>query len=236
MDRLNVLLVAPRTDLLFVDAEVQDILRSGLKVTPMLGVVNHSDLVREFNNPTTYDVLWLATHATPEGVMLSDGILTTQLLTGLCRGSFSLIVINSCQSIHTAQMIQNETEAEIIATIVDVPDAEAFQVGSRFARRLAKTGNVEDAYRSARPGGNKTYVRLAGHAATMPSDDVIKKLIDVVAELTRKLTDLEGRLEIMEGINNRGFKPAEWQVWLFLVLIGSIALGIFMLIIFRSAI
>lgn len=157
----DVLLVAPRTNLLSVDAEVQAILRSGLNVTPMLGTVEHDDLVNEMQTPKR--VLWLCTHGSKEGVLLSDGILEASLLTSLARDTFDLIVLNTCDSIGTAQMLQNETGAEIIATITETPDREAFQTGAIFARALAQTnGDSEAAYYRAKPGGNRTYVRLAG--------------------------------------------------------------------------
>lgn len=156
----KVLLVAPRTNLLSVDAEVQAILRSGLQVTPLIGTVEHDDLVSEMQG--NYDVLWLCTHGNSEGIMLSDGILPASLLTSLARDSFDLIVLNTCNSIATAQMLQNETNAEVIATIIETPDREAFQTGALFARALANLGDTEAAYQRAKPGSNRTYVRLAG--------------------------------------------------------------------------
>lgn len=139
---------------------MQAILRSGLQVTPLLGTVEHDDLVNEVHGG--YAVLWLATHGNAEGVLLSDGILPASLLTSLARDSFDLVVLNTCNSIATAQMLQNETGAEVIATIMEVPDREAFQTGALFARALAQSGDSETAYQRAKPGANRTYVRLAG--------------------------------------------------------------------------
>lgn len=158
---MRVLLVAPRTDLLYADAEVQRVLRSGLDVIPVLGSVRHDDLIDEL--ASNYDVLWLCTHGTKAGVLLSDGMLTASELAQLVRGRFELVVINTCDSIDTAQMIQNETDAEIIATICDVPDTTAFVTGTLFARALAQTQDSIAAYNIARPGGNRNYVRLAGN-------------------------------------------------------------------------
>lgn len=158
---MKVLLVAPRTNLEYADSEVQEILRSGLNVTPLLGTVNYRGLVRELSAPF-YDVLWLCTHGGEEGILLSDGIVAPSLLAPLIRGRFRLVVLNSCVSIDTAQMLQNETESDVVATVVDVPDREAFQTGALFARQLAEHGDVGRAYRLAKPGGNRTYVWLAG--------------------------------------------------------------------------
>jgi len=160
---MSVLLFAPRTNLAYVDEEVNAILRTSLSVTPVLGNVTHEDFLREVEKE--YDVLWLCTHGSEEGILLSDGLLQTSLLVALVRDKFKLIVLNTCESIQVAQMIQNETSAEVVATIVDVPDREAFQTGAIFARELAKTGSSERAYNVARPGSNRTYVRLAGRTA-----------------------------------------------------------------------
>ena len=173
---MNVLLIAPRTDLLYVEEEVQGILRSGLTVTPLLGNVTHADVLREVEK--SYDVLWLCTHGNEEGVLLSDGVLNASLLVALVRDKFNLIVLNTCESFRVAQLVQNETSAEVVATVLSVPDKEAFQTGTIFARELAKTGDFERAYYAARPGSNRTYVRLAGKTMHNDANDsnVIKEL------------------------------------------------------------
>ena len=157
---MNVLLIAPRTNLLYAEEEVQSIMRSGLEVTPLIGNVTHIDVLREVEK--SYDVLWLCTHGTEDGIELSDGILNVSLLVALVREKFKLIVLNTCVSWKVAQMIQNETSAEVIATVIEVPDREAFQTGTIFARELARVSNSEMAYYKARPGNNRTYIRLAG--------------------------------------------------------------------------
>lgn len=160
---MKVLLIAPHTDLLYADAEVQRILRSGLTVTPVLGTVNQTTLLDEIGSGT-YDVLWLCSHGTKTGIMLSDGLLSGETLSQVVRSSsISLVVLNTCDSIMTAQQLQNETSADVIATIEEVPDREAFQAGALFARALAQTNNVAEAYNIARPGGgNRSYIYLGG--------------------------------------------------------------------------
>lgn len=158
---MKVLLVAPRTDLLLVDAEVQRVLRSGLDVTPLLGRVTHTTLFDELA-ASQCNVAWFCTHGSAEGILLSDGLLPTSLLVPLLRNRVDLVILNTCESIAVAQALQNEIHAEIIATIIEVPDQEAFQTGALLATALAETGDVAAAYEQARPGGNRTYIRLAG--------------------------------------------------------------------------
>lgn len=156
---MRTLLIAPRTDLLNVDAEVQAVLRSGLDVVPRLGNVRHVDVLTDITSGE-YDAFWFSGHTTKDGLQLTDGPLSASELTPLIRGRFALVVLNSCDSQQTAQMLQNETEAAVIATVVEVPDRLAFQTGALFARELAKTGDILTAYQAAKPGNNRTYVLL----------------------------------------------------------------------------
>lgn len=158
---MKILLFAPRhPDLLYADDEVQSILRSGNDVVPVIGTVTHPEFLAEIL-ATDAQCLWLCTHGTAEGFYLSSGILPTPLLVSAARGRFRLIVLNTCNSIAAAQMLQRDTDADIIATITDVPDIEAFQTGALFAHSLAKTDDPAMAKHDAEPGGNRNYVYLA---------------------------------------------------------------------------
>lgn len=158
---MRVLLVAPRTNLLLADAEVQSILRSGLKVTPLLGDVTHVGLMREMLTGY-YDALWFCTHGNADGIILSDGPLLPTLLVPLVRHRVRLVVLNTCDSDDIARQLQNDTQSHVIATVVDVPDQEAFQTGALLANELATHGNIARAYHNSKPGGNRTYIWLAG--------------------------------------------------------------------------
>lgn len=174
---MKVLLLAPRTDLFFADAEVQAVLRSGLEVTPRLGDVRHADVLTDVT-AGEYDAFWFAGHTTKDGLMLSDGVLSAEELTPLVRGRFELVVLNSCDSQATAQMLQNETEAAVVATVVEVPDRLAFQTGALFARELAKTGDIPTAYHAAKPGNNRTYVLLGWGKKKVIVDRTLDERLD----------------------------------------------------------
>lgn len=158
---MKVLLIAPQTNLPMANAEVQDLLTSGLHVDPMLGEVSQTDVIRKLRTAKS-DVLWLATHGDETGVMLSDGILSSSALTALVRGRFSLVYLNTCKSAAVAQMLQNETDATIVCTVQDAPDADAYRTGSLFAVALADSGDYRQAYDQSLPGGNRLYLFLAG--------------------------------------------------------------------------
>lgn len=161
---MHTLLVAPETNLVYSSAEVQVIWRlqsPAFLITACIGEVRHRDVL-DIIDRHQYDVFAFVGHATNQGLMLTDGIVSSAELTPMIRGRFELTVLNSCDSLATAQMLQNETEAETIATIIDVPDRLAFQTSALFFRELAKSKDVPIAYHAARPGGNRTYVYLAG--------------------------------------------------------------------------
>ena len=158
---MKVLLCAPHTNLLMVDAEVQDVLTSGLDVVQLIGDVSSVDLTRSLRGHH-YDVLWLATHGDKTGVLLTDGILSASTITQLVRGKIDLVFINTCSSYAVAQMIQNETGATVVCTVQEVPDGEAYRTASLFATALAETEDARNAYDQSRPGDNQSYLYLEG--------------------------------------------------------------------------
>lgn len=170
---MRVLLVAPRTDLPLVDSEIQDVIRSGLEVTPLLGSVSSTDLLREIR-AADYDCLWLATHGGPDGVQLSDGMMAASELVAVIRDRFKLVFLNTCNSLLVAQLLQEEANASVICTLIGVPDRQAYQTGSLFATALSDTGNIAAAYKRSKPGGNRSYLYLA---ALDPSQDSINTLV-----------------------------------------------------------
>lgn len=163
---IKVLLVAPASDLPLVDAETQDVLRSGLQVTPIFSPVSQVVLTREMR-AGGYDGFWGAGHMDADGNFELDNgqKLSASALTSLIRGRYKWVYLNSCNSVRAAQMLQNETDADVICTIISVPDEEAYRTGSLFANALARTGDTRAAYEESIPGGNRTYLFLAGNRA-----------------------------------------------------------------------
>lgn len=162
---MKLLLFAPKSpDLPYFEVEIQDLFALGIQIIPMLGEIRKQDFSRTLRlvKPGDYQVLYLMTHGTQDGIYLSDGLFINALLTPLTKGKFPLIVLNTCSSIVTAQTLQNETEAEVICTIKEVSDYEAAQTGVLFIEQLIKTGDPGLAYNAARSASNESYIRLAG--------------------------------------------------------------------------
>lgn len=160
---MKVLLISPQTNLSLADAEVQDLVNThGLRIETMLGNVTQTDVVRKLRAARGFDVVWLATHGNEDGILLSDGILSSSALTALVRDRFELVYLNTCTSVNAAQMIQNETESTVVCTVMAAPDADAYRTGSLFAAALAESGDYRTAYDKSLPGGNRLYLFLAG--------------------------------------------------------------------------
>lgn len=160
--QIKVLLVVPKSNLPLADAETQDVQRSGLLVTPVLSPVSQVTFTREILS-SNHDGLWLAGHMNAQGDFLLDGgdLISPSALTSLVRGRFQWVFLNSCQSIFSAQSLQNETEADVVCTVVEVPDIDAYRTGALFANWLSRLGDVRAAYDHSRPGGNRVYVYLS---------------------------------------------------------------------------
>ena len=196
---MKTLLIAPHTDLPNVDAEVQAVLRSGLDVTPRLGDVRNVDVLTDVTSGE-YDAFWHAGHATKDGLLLTDGILSASELTPMIRDRFELVVLNSCDSLLTAQMLQNETGAAVVATVVEVPDRLAFQTGALFAQKLAETGDIPTAYQAAKPGQNRTYVLLGwGKKKVVDERSLDERLDRLEVALNQTQRTLARVVALMDG-------------------------------------
>jgi hypothetical protein len=155
---MRVLLVAPRKgDLAAVDAEVQDILRSGMTVTPIVGHVTGVQLLREIRDGD-YDVLWLATHGNSGYVELSGNErVTAEELVPLVRGRFNLVVLNTCSGWDIAQMLQLQANVGVIFSLINTPDDMAYKFGSLLSVALVEQPTVTDAYLATVLGNSKAY-------------------------------------------------------------------------------
>jgi len=190
---LRVLLVAPRkNDLHAVDEEIQDIYRSGLQVTPIVGKVTAAELAREIRGGE-FDVLWLATHGDDSGIELSglERISASELVP-MVRGRFSLVVLNTCNGLGIAQMLQEEANVGVICALVGIGDSVAYQFGSRLATALVETDSIADAYLASKPGRNANYLHLPALRQTQQSiDNLLMELKNLKAEIERLRAEMQ---------------------------------------------
>lgn len=188
----RVLLVAPRSDLLSVDAEIEDVMRSGLIVDPLLGNVTNTALLRRIREGE-YDALWFATHGSAEGIKLSDGMLSASALVPLVRDRFSLVFLNTCNSLPVAQMLQEEANVSVICTLLDVPDLQAYQTGSNLATALAESSSVAEAYTASKPGQNRSYLYLP---LLGPPHDSLSGVLVAIADLRAEIKKIRDTIQI----------------------------------------
>lgn len=191
---MRVLLVAPRNTasgaLPTVGAEISDIINSGLDVDLMDGDVVSSAVLRRVRE-NDYDVLWLATHGNAEYVELTGNErLTAEELVPLTRGRFSLVVLNTCDSLRIAKMIQLQCNIGVICTLVNfktglgVDDRIAYQFGSNLSVSLVKQPTIADAYLNSVLGNDETYLYLP---ALRTNPTAIEGLSVKFDELNQKL-------------------------------------------------
>lgn len=184
-----------------VDSEVNAILSSGLDPDHMLGNVT-AEIFMQRINETNANILFLLTHGTSEGIQLSDGLLPKSMFVQAVKNKFDLIVLNVCESLSVAQMVQNECRTGVICTITEVDDRAAYYTGAKLSRELGKGADYFDAYDASRPGGNTDYIYLAGRMDTLHAlvarrvrEEIEKEMAPVVSSIAelRELIDQDRR-------------------------------------------
>jgi hypothetical protein len=258
---VTVLVIAPyRPDLPNVATEAAAVVNA-LGGQLVQGQVTERD-IRDAASAGCFDGIWFATHVgvTPEReirALLSDGFLSeTAILSYVAASGASWCFINTCQSITGGLRIIDETPADVICTISDLPDPDAMRTGVLFARQLAQLGEPRAAYERSKPGGNRLYVYLenyrqrqmavVGSAGPYPAQDRLQATMDDMRkDLAKVGTDVEvlksgtirteARQQRMEdrldAIEYQLRPTPTWQTWA-LLLIGLVTcVGITLLLI-----
>lgn len=190
---MRILLVAPRTELYYSDAEISAVVNA-LRPDLLHGEVDLTRLLEYTNRP--WDVIWFATHGTEEGILLSDGILSRSLLTTIVRGTDArLIVLNTCQSSRVAHSIYTDLQVDFLCTMQEVPDKTAYVMGARFAQELSKGISPYEAFVRARPGNGAEYVFLSGRKHDMSKTNTSfseSEADEIVRDLQRLVALIDG--------------------------------------------
>lgn len=157
-------IIAPDTDLLLVEDEVQSVVNS-MRAHMLRGYVTAADLSQKMQEE--FEIVWFATHGDQNGVLLSDGHLDASSLTAMIRtAGAELVVLNTCSSFDVAMLVHNELMTHMICTIRPIPDREAFLTAKNLAFQLGRGLSYYDAYLAAKPGQNRTYLYLTGRRAS----------------------------------------------------------------------
>lgn len=148
MHKRSILVIAPHIepiDLPQKTIEIASIQRYHDAVV-LSGTVRDSDIAAAIVEEE-YEIIWVISHGSDEGITLSDGILTAQALIQYVRVNESrLCVLNTCQSEEIALQIAAESGADVICTIGDIGNADALRLGQLLAGELAFVSNYRDAF------------------------------------------------------------------------------------------
>lgn len=154
---MRTLLIAPENNLEYGRREV-DVVATALHPTMISGDVSVS---RVFETPGKHDCIWFVAHGTESGIQLTDKELTLQVLGSLVAAQeATLVVLNTCESMALAVAIHEAQDIDVIATIAEIDDTQAYATGARFAQALARGSDVTDAYQIAKPLHNTYYIHL----------------------------------------------------------------------------
>lgn len=191
-----ILLVAPRTDLEYVDEEIKRVVNF-LRPRVLLGVVTLSQVVDELQN-YPIDIVWFASHGTEQGITLSDGHLTATMLAQLLKNTPpKLVFVNTCSSLPIIMELHDAVGCMVIGTICDVPDREAFVTGSALARALGQGMDPTEAYNISRPSQNRKYIMLNGAIrmnGEKDSDDTNQLLMLIIKRQDEFEKNLKGQV------------------------------------------
>lgn len=235
-------MVAPHlADLPGVASEIFTIERTaGLLVDRLPPDARHRDLVEKIQE-NRYDVLWLATHGASEGVLLCDDqVLTAGELTALVqRAGVRGVVLNTCSSDKIAESLHDETGADVVCAVMDVPDRMAYQTAALFGEHLGMTGDFRAAYDAARLGGEQPYRYIPEYRRTLLvmgpernifSSEELRAIYDAINEIRQRLVAVETDLRYMRQDIDRRHDlrgPTQWTIVLFGILISA---GMFLLL------
>lgn len=188
---MNVLLVAPDSGMAGVVAEVRAV-SIALHPVVLSGNVTRKDVLDSLAGHV-WDIIWFATHGTPDGIMLTDGPVPIADLTAIARNSGArLIVLNSCSSRYIGLELHYELGIDVVTTEAPANDLTAYQTGTFMARNLAAGMSIDDAFKQSRPGQNALYYLFTSH---QDSEDIeartIKLLNDGFNRLERMIRALE---------------------------------------------
>ncbi len=203
MSLYRTLVIAPRSELVNVDNEVQQI-NNLLRGQILIGDdANLRGVIQMAAQP--FDIVWFATHGDETGVYLQDGVFSMSEITTFVRSvGAKLVVLNTCSSKPVALGLYDELRIPIVCTIRKVPDRTAFFTGAIFARKLSEGRSFRQAYEDAKPGQNSTYEFI-------PSEMLVPKEMEMppperhsnrLEDDLSSLISLVRRLEIIVTGNN----------------------------------
>lgn len=198
---MRLLLVAPDTDLPKQSAEVAAIANlANVTVQQLQGQVRRQD-VREKVGNANYDILWVAGHGDERSIMLSDGPMDYQLFANYVKlAQAKLVYLNTCSSLQPAQYIAAETGADVICTVVEVPDSSAYERAALFGLWLSRGKTYQEAFDLTRRGAGDEYRFIPGRRTMESGEQKHITESKAMSNPGNGQTDLKGRIEMLEKL------------------------------------
>lgn len=206
---MRALVVAPQNDdLPLAQDEVAAVANSGLDVHLLIGSQATNRGLLTAITEGEYDLLYLLTHGTAAGVMLTDGLMDASALTTyVVSGGVGCIFLNTCDSLQVAKEIALESGAAVIATVRPIGDRVAYRTGALLAHHLAAGKTFREAFRLSKPGQNEDYQYIDGRMTTIPRRISTDRPNDVqgatLAHIERELTRV---IQLIDGSPDYGVK------------------------------
>lgn len=146
---MEVLVVAPDVGLPWAADEARYIVNTlGAKIVS--GKVTVASIMDKVD-AGSFDVLWFATHGSESGIVLSDDMLSADILAQIARRcGAKLVFLNACDSERVANAIYAAVQVPVICTIAETMDYAAYFTGRAFASDLAKGVDFSEAFRRSR--------------------------------------------------------------------------------------
>jgi len=144
----RILLIAPDVPGIESDIEAELIGGNYFNVTPLVGEVTQERITRAIHQKT-FDGIHYATHASKNGVVLSNGdVLSKEQVAQIAKlVDAELVYLNACDSAKIGQYLADRGVPVTVAHTDEVLDADAIRTASHFYTRSAQyDGDYRKAY------------------------------------------------------------------------------------------
>ena len=219
MHRRRILVIAPNTD--GVDLPKMTIEIGAIQryhdATVLRGNVRDQDIAAAVVE-NEFEVIWFITHGNSDGVLLTDGILSTAaLIQYVSADDTRLCVLNTCDSEEVAIQLASQSGADVICSIGQVDNKDALRLGQLLAGELAFCETYREAYELiASPDSNYRYYESRGMYRSFRSDHD-DELLRLVYRLESDVRLLRwSSFVLLAIVVAQGFFV--WQLWAYMLL------------------
>ncbi len=207
---------------------------SGVTVLPPS--VTESD-IQDALHRDTYDVLWVASHGSESGVLLSRGQYLD--LDGLAQyvrsGGVQAVYLGTCDSEDIALKLHDATNADVVAWIGQVEDGAAARRSILFARELVRHGDFRKAFDATHGTRTDKAIYVPSHRKKLPlgagetpmADEELRERVDDHGE---RLVRVETRTDTLRALwfgKSQERVPA-WVIFVAAVLGFLLVMGLLM--------